>query len=102
MNDKFVIGNAYFMLSYLDKDFRYPSITTLVFLGENIEGDEAADLWFFQDAESYLNSGPYTGMAREVEIESDREQGISAQVFDFNEAQLLNLLTMQELKEELG
>jgi len=103
---EFVVGHPYFLLSYLDDEYRFPEIVTIVYLGMNLEeGVEwhDDDLWFFQDAESYLKIGPYAGSSKETAIASMPAGSVNAagQVYDFPEEQLHNILTVNELAEEI-
>lgn len=103
MSKEFIVGEPYFLLNYLDEEFRFLNITSLIFIGKNLEVAQGeTDLWFFQDAESYLKSGPYDGTGKEAPESSVSEQVAIGQVFDFPEAQLPNIVTMQELIAELG
>ncbi len=103
-NGNYTVGDSYFLLSYVDKGFAYPVITTLVFLGVNIEGDSGLDedLWFFQDAESYVKLGPYTGYIEEETTQQDVVPKCQGQVYDFPEKQLPHVLTHQELINDLS
>lgn len=101
---EFVIGHPYFLLSYLDNEFRFPEIISVVYLGMNLEegvdqGED--DLWFFQDAASYLSAGPYMGSNEEVATAAIGSVSPAGQVYDFPESQLQNILTARELAQEI-
>lgn len=103
MNSNFIIGDPYFMFRFLDKEFRYPVITSIVFLGKNIEEDgDNGDLWFFQDAESYYHKGAYDGTGKEVDDVFSSKGELMGQVYDFPEEQLESILTVQELIDSLA
>jgi hypothetical protein len=61
MNDiNLVRGQPYFLLVYHDEDMRFPEITSLVYLGKDVElEDGVTDRWSFQDAESYALHGDF-------------------------------------------
>jgi hypothetical protein len=104
MSKEFVVGDPYFLLSYLDKEYRFPVITSVIYLGMNLEDEGGEDdLWFFQDSESYLRSGPYNGngSVREATAPSNGAGGLAGQVYDFPETQLKDILTIKELIDEL-
>lgn len=101
---EFVVGHPYFMLSYLDKEFRFPEIVPVVYLGMNLEegfGQDEHDLWFFQDAESFVRTGAYTGSTEEVATAVAGSVSPAGQVYDFPENQLQNILTASELVQEI-
>jgi len=102
MSKEFIVGDPYFLLSYLDKEYRFPVITSVIYLGMNLENEGGEDdLWFFQDSESYLRSSPYNGSVHEGTATSNGAGGLAGQVYDFPEAQLKDILTVQELIDEL-
>ena len=97
MRKKFTTGQPYFLLHFLDQEFRFPVITSLVYLGKNLEGEGEDDLWFFQDSESHLKCGPYDGSDKTVNFKNH----MAGEVYDFPENQLRGILTVQELIDEL-
>jgi hypothetical protein len=88
MVKKFEVGEPYFLVHYADKKYKYPDITTLVFIGMNLEDDGEQDKWFFQDPHSYVESGAYPFMSRGK---------IDVEVYDFPEDQLVDLHSANEL-----
>lgn len=61
-SSRFTIGQAYYLLTFLDKDLQIPSIDAYIFLGRNILKEDhlgSKDDWCFQTAESYVSRGPY-------------------------------------------
>jgi hypothetical protein len=54
---KFEPGQCYFMLGYCDRDLRIPDIETYIFLGRNVFGPQSEDLWYFQEARSFVEHG---------------------------------------------
>ncbi len=102
---EFIVGNSYFHLSYIDEEYRFPEIITIVYLGLNLEEEmvqDKDDLWFFQDARSYLTVEPYTGS--NMGVATTLPEGTispAGQVYDFPEVQLHSILTANELIEEL-
>lgn len=97
--DKFAVGEPYFLLHYFDQDCKFPVVTTLVFIGKNLEmACTKDDLWFFQDPESYLNSGAYGGVSTVVE----QEESVVSQVYDFPESQLEDIFSLEELAREIS
>lgn len=101
MINKFVVGELYFLLHYLDDSCAVPVITSLIFLGMNLEEKMGeTDLWFFQDAESYLTSGGYDGKGGE--LPAAFKGNVAGEVFDFPEEQLHSILTVRGLIDELS
>lgn len=86
-SDQLVEGETYFHVSYVDRNMKIPTVSSLVYVGKNFGDDEVSTL-YFQDVESYLagvritdeNQDP--GSAR---FESWPEDGFHA-VFDFEHA----------------
>lgn len=87
----FVIGKSYFILTYADKDCKFPMVLSLVFLGKNIESeeDEKNELWFFQDAKSYGEFGDYRN--------ASQNRGARFEIYDFSQDGLRDVLTLQDL-----
>ncbi|NII73990.1 hypothetical protein FHW84_002575 [Dyella sp. SG562] len=85
-NDKLVIGETYFHVSYVDQDMLIPTVSSLVFLGRNLDNDEVNTL-YFQDADSYFaglritDKEPYP---HSMQLESFPED--SPSVFEFEYA----------------
>src|SRR5882757_9654961 len=52
------VGNIYFIVTYIGTGVLWPEIESLIYLGENVTGDDPATL-FFQDASSYSSLGPF-------------------------------------------
>ncbi len=52
------VGDIYFIVSYVGTGVLWPEIESLIYLGENVTGDDPATL-FFQDASSYSSLGPF-------------------------------------------
>ncbi|MBI3546204.1 MAG: hypothetical protein HY081_06380 [Gammaproteobacteria bacterium] len=95
-NDRhdFVIGKSYFMLTFADKDFKFPMILSLVFLGKNIESEEDEnELWFFQDAKSYGEFGDYRKVAHNKDARFE--------IYDFPQDGLCDVLTLKGLIDAL-
>jgi hypothetical protein len=64
----FTIGGLYFMVQYSDPDFLFLVPTSLVFLGRNmITSEQHPDLWYFQDADSYCQSGSIKPSAGDID-----------------------------------
>ncbi len=101
MNKHFIYGKPYFQLHFLDKNFEYPIINSLVFIGKNLEGTQDVTSWFFQDAESYLEYGPYSGAGIEVPANSNSNEKSVGEVYSFPETQLDDVITVEELIDEL-
>ncbi|MEE9421904.1 MAG: hypothetical protein V3V50_01970 [Gammaproteobacteria bacterium] len=102
MSKSFILGDSYFMLSYLDRNYKFPIIISLVYLGKNLEEErEQDDLWFFQDSESYIRCGSYTGGGKDITQNSNNKDSSGGEVYDFPEAQLKDILTAEELANEL-
>ena len=60
----FTEGGLYFKVSFLDDGLFVPNISSVVYIGKNIEAfmacyEEESDIYFFQDAYSYYNVGAY-------------------------------------------
>lgn len=59
---KFIVGNTYYLVTYADEQLRVPLIETYFYLGTDILGDQGRPedtRWYFQEADSYLEDGPY-------------------------------------------
>ena len=97
MTKEFIKGRPYLLVHFLDEKFIFPTITSLVYLGKNLEGSGKDDLWFFRDAGSYLQHGGYDGAG----TKAPRGKSAVGQVYDFPESQLRNVFTVEELIEEL-
>jgi hypothetical protein len=94
-------GQHYFLLRYLDDACTVPTITTLVYLGDDIFPDaEAGKRWYFQDAQSFLRSGAVKPIEQIREAPMDAGDPES-QVWEFPEEQLSEILTQQELVKQL-
>ena len=52
------VGNIYFIVSYIGSGVLWPEIESLIYLGENVTGDDPTTL-FFQDASSYSSLGSF-------------------------------------------
>jgi hypothetical protein len=58
--DSLIVGQTYFLLSYLDRRLQLPEITTYVYVGKNMfEEDDAEsdEIYYFQSAASFVGSG---------------------------------------------
>lgn len=86
----FRTGESYFRLLFLDPAMTLPVVDTLVFIGMNLSGEDASDMWYFQDAHSYNASGP----AHESGAED-------AQVFCYTEEDVGGLLDIVGLSREI-
>jgi hypothetical protein len=51
-----VPGSMYFLVAYLDRDLRVPKIETYFCIGR----DPAENVWYFQEAESFMEKGSLT------------------------------------------
>ena len=54
---KLVVDKFYFRLLYASEKLDVPSVETYFYLGKNIKGNEKEDIYYFQDAYSFQNSG---------------------------------------------
>lgn len=62
-DEPFEVGSCYFMLSYYDEAMQFPLIESFIFVGRNLDDGEddfdEATRWFFQDPDSYFESGAF-------------------------------------------
>ena len=58
------VGKIYFIVAYTGTGLLWPEIDSLIYLGENVTGDDPATL-FFQDANSYSSLGPFPQIVNE-------------------------------------
>ncbi len=52
------VGSPYFIVSYVGTGCLWPEIESLIYLGENVTGDDPG-AQFFQDTSSYCALGPF-------------------------------------------
>jgi hypothetical protein len=52
------VGTLYFIVSYIGAGLLWPEIDSLIYLGENVTGDDP-DTLFFRDGSSYCSLGPF-------------------------------------------
>ena len=86
-SDQLTIGETYFHVSYVDRDMTIPTVSSLVYIGKNLDDDEVSTL-YFQDVESYVvglriteeNPDPDS-----MRFESWREDGFAG-VYEFEYA----------------
>jgi hypothetical protein len=78
-------GAVYWSVQYADEDILIPLMETLVFVGKNLDGNEA-DLLYFQDVESY-RQGVRHGSKEEdmAKFHLRREQNLR-HIFEFEQA----------------
>jgi hypothetical protein len=57
VDDRFVIGEVYFCITYAEPGRKYPLITSFVYVGKNLSDEDAEDTWYFQFADSYAKHG---------------------------------------------
>ena len=55
----FRIGDVYYQVYFQDRDFAYPILWSFVFLGMNVLEEEESDAWYFQDCQSFVESGSF-------------------------------------------
>lgn len=102
MSKEFIIGEVYFSLEFVDQDFKFPVITSSVFVGKNLDENQSKDdLWYFQDPESYFASGAFDGTREELPEHFDENREADGQVYVHQENMLANILTIPELIEDL-
>ena len=65
---KFERGRCYFLVGYLDREFRFPFVDTYVFLGMR-NGGSGSGTWMFQDVHSYFKFGEQGAVNEEKEID---------------------------------
>jgi len=87
-NDELKEGSIYYFLHYLGDNMFVPKIGTVVFIGRNLEPDDAERV-YFQDLESYQQGNRYElapdfpGPQARFYVGSERELN---HVFDFEHA----------------
>jgi len=93
-------GQIYFSVTFVDEDMLIPELLPLVFIGSEV-GDEGADEYFFQDAESY-RAGIRIESAQDtdqVDLFCCGESGLNS-VFEFERA--LDVLLRCSLRRMAG
>jgi hypothetical protein len=85
---KFEKGRCYFLVGYLDRQFKLPFIQSYVFVGT--ESPAAGDRWVFQDVHSFSKYGECH--------ESDESKGIDVMLLD--QDGLDTMLDSEALAEE--
>ena len=83
-----------FAVHFLDDDMLVPELRPLVFIGWNLEADDASRL-YFQDADSYLN-GVRHGDGKEADIHCVEDK--TPFVFEFDRA--LDVLLRCSIKRQ--
>lgn len=54
------VGTCYFLVTYSDHKLQIPKIDSLIYVGKNLlDSRTGNDIWYFQDAESYLTNGSF-------------------------------------------
>jgi hypothetical protein len=73
-------------------------ITSLVYLGKNIEEEDGeADLWFFQDSESYITYEHYKE-TKQDDLNDSNSNNTVTRVIYFSEESLKEILTLALLR----
>jgi len=93
-SNKFIHESHYFLVHYFNMDMKKLHIETIVYIGKNLEDDDE-DLWFFQDVESFYETGIY-----DPDSNSDLELTsvpMTGKVYDFPESQLDTIYSVDEL-----
>lgn len=101
MADGFEIGKVYFAFGFLDNELKYPVITSLVYIGQNLEGDEGRDYWFFQDIDSYSSKGGYTGGGEAIDDMPSGAGECAGKIYTYTTDSVGELLDLDGLIEEL-
>ena len=86
----YVKGRVYFMVSYLDDEGVVPAMETVVYLGEEKQGDDGLR-HIFQDYESWRDLGAYP----------DNEEG-AGKVFALPSHELSNILDYEAAIAQLS
>jgi len=106
-----VMGQPYFTLGYLDDEFRFPSIMSFVYIGQDLleTSSRQGTMWYFQDAASYLRWGAFRGgrdLTSPMSAEVDRtvDEGTTrdpTQLYTFPAEQLGDILSREQLAHRL-
>lgn len=70
--NKFVKEQYYFFVIFYDEKLKIPKIKTVIYIGKNLLTEKKfskKDEWYFQDAGSYLEYGPFSHMSKEEKRE---------------------------------
>ncbi|NII71480.1 hypothetical protein FHW84_000036 [Dyella sp. SG562] len=84
-NDKLVIGETYFHVTYVDQDMLIPTVSSLVYIGRNLGNNEVNRL-YFQDVDSYFDGLRITDEnpdPNSMRLESFPEDSPSVFEFDY-------------------
>lgn len=103
--EKFSIGEVYFLLRYEDSEFKYLTIASVIYLGQNLEEDRRIEksLWFFQDVESYVHDEHVTTSTLKLDkLCSSEEKDTEGIIYVFPEDQLQDVYTLKELISDLS
>jgi len=76
-NRRFEKGRCYFLVGYLDREFKFPFVDTYVFLGMR-NGERSARTWMFQDVHSFFKFGEQRDAdeANEIDVLALDENGL--------------------------
>lgn len=111
MATELVIGQPYFLLGYADRDFTLPVITSLVYIGQDLDpSGPPGTRWYFQDPESYAAKGAFPrdawGVGAVPEADLDKidvgDDGCdAARIYTFSADTLAGILSLEALAQAL-
>jgi hypothetical protein len=97
--EKLIVGKAYFVQGYFDREGRIPLIDTYIYIGKNLFAEKKSlqsDEWFFQDPESFLKNGSFTTMSKE------KKAKIKPDIYCVNKKALFSFYDIYGLIEKLS
>lgn len=57
MAERFIVGEVYFSVKYVDPPRKFPLFDSFVFIGKNLSDEDTEDVWYFQFADSLAKYG---------------------------------------------
>lgn len=91
MVERFIVGDVYFRVKYVDRPRGFPLCESLVFIGKNLSDEDTEDVWYFQFADSRAKHGSIL-----------ETSGGDRRVACLTESELADVLDDQELLAELS
>ena len=97
----YIEGKVYFNFTFLDRNFLYPDLIPLVYIGKNIENSENGDEWYFQGVESYYVEGAFLGTANFSEMQISDFMDNPPKLSILSRRELINIYTLDKIIEKL-
>jgi hypothetical protein len=98
-----IIGENYFLLSYLDESGLIPNIKTFTYIGKNLMKDKKdEDKWYFQDPESYKKYGIFLTIPKEDRYNALIITNKTIHVMSNSVDLAKNIMELNDLKKKYG